>query len=273
MFVRLLTSINRVPGLRRRFWRHWYQYLSARFPNHDWTYMNYGFEPPPGTERLRLRPEDEPDRFWNQLYHHVADGVDLTGRSVLEVGSGRGGGASFVARYHAPATLVGLDVSTRAVAFCRQRHHAAGLSFQQGDAEALPFPANELDAVLNVESSHCYGSLPTFLAEVWRVLRPGGHFLYADFRTNETIAAWTGQLRAAGFREHCRHDITDSVLRAMTEDGERRLHLVQSLVPRFLRPAFHQFAGLSGSVVQEEFRARRLTYLSFVLEKPRDPAP
>ncbi len=161
------------------------------------------------------------------------------------------------------------STSLRALSrLCRQRHHAPGLSFRQGDAEALPFPENQFDAVLNVESSHCYGSLPTFLAEVWRVLRPGGHFFYADFRPEQEIAAWAEQLRAAGFIERRRQDITGGVLRAMTDDNERRLRRIEHIVPRFLLPTFRQFAGLSGSIIHEKFRTRSLAYLSFVLEKP-----
>ena len=49
-----------------------------------------------------------------------------------------------------------------------------------GDAESLPFGDEMFDAVVNVESSHCYGSTPAFLAQVKRVLRCGGHFLFAD---------------------------------------------------------------------------------------------
>src|ERR1700752_4130464 len=101
--------------------------------------MNYGFVPPPGAEPLVLRSDDEPDRYWIQLYHQVAGAIALTGRSVLEVGSGRGGGASYVARYLGPRSLVGVDVSNSAVALCKERHHAPGLSFRQGDAEQLPF--------------------------------------------------------------------------------------------------------------------------------------
>ena len=51
-----------------------------------------------------------------------------------------------------------------------------------GNAESLPFADESFDAVINVEASHGYPDFPRFLAEVARVLRPGGHFLYADFR-------------------------------------------------------------------------------------------
>ena len=95
-----------------------------------------------------------------------------TGREVLEVGSGRGGGASFVARYLRPSRVVGVDVSPQSVAFCRARHSAPGLSFEVGNAEQLGFAAASFDAILNVESSHCYGDMGAFVREVRRVLRP-----------------------------------------------------------------------------------------------------
>ena len=51
-----------------------------------------------------------------------------------------------------------------------------------GDAENLPFEDNSFDAIINVESSHCYGNVEQFLREVHRVLRPGGDFLFVDLR-------------------------------------------------------------------------------------------
>jgi SAM-dependent methyltransferase len=53
------------------------------------------------------------------------------------------------------------------------------------------------DAVINVEASHCYPSLPRFLAEVARVLRPGGHFLYADVRRCHQLENWDATLAVA----------------------------------------------------------------------------
>jgi ubiquinone/menaquinone biosynthesis C-methylase UbiE len=55
------------------------------------------------------------------------------------------------------------------------------LSFIKGDAEALAFDAGSFGAVINIESSHCYGSMETFLANAKRVLCQKGYFLYADF--------------------------------------------------------------------------------------------
>jgi ubiquinone/menaquinone biosynthesis C-methylase UbiE len=52
----------------------------------------------------------------------------------------------------------------------------------------MPFPDASFDAVINVESSHCYPSMGRFLSEVHRVLRPRGSLLFADLRTSDV---WT----------------------------------------------------------------------------------
>ena len=88
----------------------------------------------------------------------------------------------YLTRTFQPKSYTALDLNPAGISFCQQRHRVDGLTFVQGDAEHLPFEADTFDAVINVEASHCYPDFPRFLAEVARVLRPGGHFLYADFR-------------------------------------------------------------------------------------------
>jgi len=41
--------------------------------------------------------------------------------------------------------------------------------------------------ILNVESSHCYGNMANFIAEVYRVLKPNGKFSWADLRASEAV--------------------------------------------------------------------------------------
>ncbi len=135
MFSRFAIFLGeRSPALRRLLWRWWYGRLARKFTNAEWTFMNYGFAAAGGAA-LRFEPADEPDRLCIQLYERVASPVNLTGAQVLEVGSGRGGGASYIARYHGPAQVTGADFSAQAVAWSRQRHAAvANLMFGLGEA-------------------------------------------------------------------------------------------------------------------------------------------
>jgi SAM-dependent methyltransferase len=260
--ARAVSFASRRPGSKRLLWRGWYQFLAGRYRQPGWTFMNYGYRAPGGAP-LALGAADEPDRSFAQLYDAVAGAVPLAGRDVLEVGCGRGGGASFVARYHRPRRMVAVDIAPRAVALCRARFSVPGLSFEVGDAERLPFSAATFDAVLNVESSHCYGRIGEFFREARRVLRPGGAFLYADFRPREELEAWRAALGEAGFRDVAERDLTPGVVAALDADDDGKRSMIAALIDRPLAGIFNQFAGLRGTAIYDELRAGALTYRAF----------
>src|SRR5262249_14935706 len=159
--------------------------------------------------------EEEVNRACIQLYHHVATQECLRDKNVLEISSGHGGGAAYLARSLKPKHYTGLDLNPAAIKFCRQRHRENNLEFAQGDSANLPFDANTFDAVVNVEASHCYPAFGRFLGEAARVLRPGGHFLYADFRFREDFNAWEEALTSAPLRMLRRRNINAEVLRGI----------------------------------------------------------
>jgi SAM-dependent methyltransferase len=268
MLTRLLIFLCNVsPALRRVLWRWWYSKLAREVPTDRWTLMNYGFAPadePP----LSLDERDEPERLSIQLYVRVARPADLAGAEVLEVGSGRGGGASYLARSRHPARYTGIDFSPQAAAFCAERHRdVENLRFTIGDAEHLPFPDTAFDAVINVESSHCYGNVPQFFAEVHRVLRPGGWFLFADLRDPKDAAELEVALRALPWSSVEKEDITADVLRALDLDDARKRKMIEQWIPAGLRSVFGEFAGLSGGKVSRSLRNGDLVYLRFAARK------
>jgi ubiquinone/menaquinone biosynthesis C-methylase UbiE len=94
----------------------------------------------------------------------------LHGRHVLEVACGTGHLAEHAVA--CGATVVGIDVAAPMVALARQRVPTA--TFQEGDAEALPFENEHFDVVLC-----CFGLLhftqpAQALRKAARVLKPGG---------------------------------------------------------------------------------------------------
>jgi SAM-dependent methyltransferase len=262
----LLERLFSVGPIRKGIWRLWYPFLTRRLRTEDVLFLNYAFEADPPVA-LPLEAKDEPNRACIQLYHHVASQIDLRNKEVLEVSCGHGGGASWIARTMRPAHLIGLDLNHAGIRFCTKRHRVAGLTFTRGDAQQLPFSSNSLDAVLNVEASHCYPDFPGFLAEVARVLRPGGHFLYADFRFRDTIAAWEAAIAHAPLEIGQAREISTEVLRGMDCNAERSLALVQDRLPRFLHSLGRDFAGVPGSRVYEALKSGQLSYRCWSFRK------
>jgi fatty-acid O-methyltransferase len=196
--------------------RYWYRLNSRFFSDDDTVFLNWGYEEDPPMA-LPLTESDEPNRCSIQLYHSVAAQVDLTGKRVLEVSCGHGGGASYVMRTLGPASYTGLDLNPFGLDFCRKKHQLPELEFVEANAEELPFPDKSFDAVINVEASHCYPRFPQFLDEVARVLRPGGHFLYADVRRRPEVARWEGDLSDAPMRLISKRLVNEQVARGMAK--------------------------------------------------------
>ncbi|AGB20794.1 methylase involved in ubiquinone/menaquinone biosynthesis [Mycobacterium sp. JS623] len=218
-----------------------YRYATRRLKADDVMFLNYGYEEDPPMD-VPLSAADEPNRFPIQLYHRTASQVDINGKQVLEVGCGHGGGASYLFRTLHPASYTGLDLNSAGIDFCRNRHKLAGLEFRQGDAEDLPFADQSFDAVINIESSHLYPRFPRFLAEVARVLRPGGHFLYADARPSHDIAEWEEALANAPMRMVSERQINTEVMRGMEKTLESWQYVIDRATPALLRGLVRRFA-------------------------------
>jgi ubiquinone/menaquinone biosynthesis C-methylase UbiE len=263
-FIDHLFSIGRI---RKAVWQLWYPFLTRRLHGEEVLFLNYAYEEDPPMAIL-LAPGDEPNRACIQLYHHVATQLELRGKNVLEVSCGHGGGASYLTRTLQPKSYTAVDLNPTGISFCKQRHLVEGLNFIQGDAENLPFEPNTFDAVINVEASHCYPDFPRFLAEVARVLRPGGHFLYADFRFSERWAEWEQALAAAPFQMLNTRNINAEVLRGMNQNSPRSQALIAQHLPKFLHSLGADFAGVKGSRIHRALATSELSYRSYCFTKP-----
>jgi SAM-dependent methyltransferase len=115
----------------------------------------------------------------------VAAAAPAPGSTVLEVGCGTGNLLVAAARAQPAATVVGLDPDAAALERARAKAARRGLPIrvEQGFADELPHPDGSVDQVL---SAFMFHHLPpeakrAMLAEVRRVLVPGGRLLLADF--------------------------------------------------------------------------------------------
>lgn len=109
------------------------------------------------------------------------------GESVLDVGCGTGG-VTIPAKFRVGknGTVAGVDPAPEMIAIARRKAKRAGLEidFRVGVIESLPFPDGTFDAVTSSLMMH---HLPQHvqvkgLAEIQRVLKPGGRLLIADVK-------------------------------------------------------------------------------------------
>jgi demethylmenaquinone methyltransferase/2-methoxy-6-polyprenyl-1,4-benzoquinol methylase len=117
------------------------------------------------------------DRWWRR---RALRGLPEAGRRVLDVATGTADLALAAARLGVER-VVGIDFSAGMLALARSKVDRAGLEEQvlllQGDALALPFPAESFDAVLNAFLLRNLPALEPAFAEMGRVVRPGGRLI------------------------------------------------------------------------------------------------
>jgi trans-aconitate methyltransferase len=119
--------------------------------------------------------------------HGLAGGVlewlaPQAGERLLDLGCGDG---QLTARIAASgANVAGLDASAQMVAAARAR----GIAVDEGSAESMPFADRAFDAVFSNAALHWVRDQEAMLAEVRRVLRPGGRFV-AEMGGQGNIAA------------------------------------------------------------------------------------
>jgi len=138
----------------------------------------------------------------------------LTGReAVLDAGCGAGHTAAALAPF--ARSVVAFDLSERMLAVTAQLAAARGLTnltTRQGDVEALPFDDASFDLVVSRYSAHHWPHPQAALAEIRRVLKPGGHAIlqtpYSDLLASTLcdpgIATDEARLQVYGQEDHVR---------------------------------------------------------------------
>tara|TARA_B100001996_G_scaffold70618_1_gene51756 strand:- start:2406 stop:3221 length:816 start_codon:yes stop_codon:yes gene_type:complete len=265
--ARIFAIILRIspPFLKNKLWKWWYQRLAKGYDKKEFRFMNYGYmdkDPP------ILSDDDESHRLFIQLYNTNIKHIEFKDKDVLEVGSGRGGGASWIAKTKKPKSLIGVDFSKEAVALCNDWYKSQNnLSFIEGNAEKLSFSDSSFDAVYNVESSHCYGNILNFAQEVFRVLKDEGDFCWTDFRDQKTMTELENIFLSVGFEITSKRNITTEVLEALDIVNDNKKEKINQLVPKSIRRSFETFAGVQGTPVYQAFIDDRLQYYCYRMKK------
>jgi ubiquinone/menaquinone biosynthesis C-methylase UbiE len=129
------------------------------------------------------------------------------GDAVLDVGCGSGYFTRVIAAAVAPdGTAHGVDPSDEAISHARRRTRVANCTFSDGIAESLEAPDGSYDVVVSSLMIHHLPEdlRPQAIGEMFRVLRPGGSLLVAEFRPpTSRIGRWLiGSLHSPAMAEN-----------------------------------------------------------------------
>ena len=268
-YLALDASSPSEPNALKASYKRFYDGVSAQLADNLFGqysfFLNYGYVSDGQEEFAAVAL---PERYINKnsvkLVMEVVGDVPIDGRRVLDVGCGRGGTVHVLTTFYKPATVTGLDLSTNAIAFCRQTHKGPHITFHEGDAENLPFADGSFDVVTNLESSHSYPHIHHFYSQVHRVLAPGGYFLYTDALSTQQFTSSRAYLEHIGFTLERDRDITRNVLLSCDEVATSRLQAFDSRNDQNL---MQNFLATPGSQVYQELRSGNWSYRIYKLRK------
>jgi arsenite methyltransferase len=148
---------------------------------------------------------------------HVVGALDLVrGDRVLELGFGGGVGLAMVLSHEPGVQLSGVDISPEMLARC-ERRFGAQVQLARAGVEALPQGDSSVDKLFGVNVSYFWPDMRRALAELERVLVPGG-LLVLGIRPPETLRRF--QFDRAGHRVWTPAEY----VQALTEAGFQRAH-------------------------------------------------
>jgi SAM-dependent methyltransferase len=171
------------------------------------------------------------------------------GQTVLDLGSGAGLDA-FVARAEVGAGghVIGVDMTAEMIAKARANAKQSGyanVEFRLGEIEHLPVLSDSVDVVI----SNCVLNLVPHkrraFAEIFRVLRPGGHFCVSDIVASQALPEWVqgiadayaGCVAGAIPRDEYLRIVGESGFSAIEVAAERRIEVPAELIAGSLTPA------------------------------------
>ncbi|HEX7323207.1 MAG TPA: class I SAM-dependent methyltransferase [Mycobacterium sp.] len=164
--------------------------------------------------------------------------VDLASVSetdnVIDVGCGPGNAARAAAGRG--ARVIGVDPATVMLRLARiLTRDRKRITWVRGSAESLPLPNDSATVAWSVAAVHHWADVAAGLAEVGRVLRPGGRFLAVERRVRQGATGlashgWTDE-QAESFAAHCRAAGFDDVRVETHTQGRRVVEVVTAARP------------------------------------------
>lgn len=127
------------------------------------------------------------DKIWRRK--GIAFLRPFSPQSILDIATGTGDLAISMHRKLKARQIIGADISEGMMQVGREKVAKAGysdyISFEQQDCTALTYPDHSFDAVTAAFGVRNFENIEQGIAEMYRVLKPGGHLMILEFSTPE----------------------------------------------------------------------------------------
>jgi ubiquinone/menaquinone biosynthesis C-methylase UbiE len=218
------------------------------------------------------------DQFFGPLFFEpyaieVAKRIDpVPGSIVLEIAAGTGRVTRHIReRIPPPAKLIASDISEDMLAVAKKKLSRLDIDWQNIDAQQLPFGDNSIDLVVC-----CFGYMfvpdkPKAFAEVYRVLQPGGRFLFTTWdKLEKNAASYCSRSIATKYLEEPMPESynlatsmsDEAVITPLLEDaGFAKISIEKVALFSVSRTAKEAAYGLVGGPIYEEIKKRNPAWI------------
>jgi len=168
------------------------------------------------------------------------------GQTVLDLGSGAGLDV-FVARNEVGESghVIGVDMTAEMIAKARENADKSGfdnVEFRLGEIEHLPVVSNSIDVVISNCVLNLVPDKQRAFAEIFRVLKPGGHFCISDIVSSQQLPDWlkgiaeayAGCVAGAIPKQDYLSLIKETGFSQITVASERRIQVPAELIAKSL---------------------------------------
>lgn len=170
------------------------------------------------------------------------------GDTVIDLGSGAGNDC-FIARHETGETgkVIGIDFTEAMIQKARINAEKLGynnVEFRQGDIEAMPVSDNSADVIVSNCVLNLVPNKPGVIKEIFRVLKPGGHFSISDIvlvgnlpeELQEDAEMYAGCVSGAIQKREYLNFIEEAGFRNISLQKEKPIILPEDILKKYLSP-------------------------------------
>lgn len=146
---------------------------------------------------------------------------------LVDIGSGTGTFCILAKKYRSSAKIAGIDPDKHIIDIAKEKTSKENLKIEyiESTAQSLPFRSGSLDIVVSSLAFHHMTSNDKSIAcrEIYRVLKPDGHFLLADFGPSSSILVrfffFFGELFKFENRDYAKDNLSGKLPQIMRKAG------------------------------------------------------